>query len=126
MMLLLDTGALIAYERGSRTVQAFLERAHRTGDTVRTSTAAVAQAWRDGSRQARVALLLRGTDESELTRDRARRIGRLLLLAGTADVVDGSIVDLGHDGDEILTSDTDDMQRLATVAGKTLIVTHVS
>jgi predicted nucleic acid-binding protein len=126
MMLLLDTGALIACERGSRTVQAFLERAHRTGDTVRTSTAVVAQAWRDGSRQPRVALLLRGTDESELTRDRARRIGRLLQLAGTAEVVDSSIVDLGHDGDEILMSDTEDIARLATAAGSTLIVTHVS
>ncbi len=45
MSLLLDAGALIAYERGSRTVQAFLERAYRQSDDVRTTTAVVAQSW---------------------------------------------------------------------------------
>jgi fructosamine-3-kinase len=126
MTLLLDAGAFIAYERGSRTVQAFLERASRTGDAVRTSTAVVAQVWQDGSRQARTALLLRGVDEAELTKTQARRIGRLLELAHTSDVVDGAIVELAKDGDEILTSDTEDIRRLAVAAGRTVIVTDVS
>lgn len=128
MTVLLDTGALIAFERGSRTVQAFLERAYRRGEAVGTTTAVVAQAWRDDARQARLASLLGGVDEHELTTGRARRVGRLLRLAGTADVVDASIVDVANDGDEILTSDLGDLgdiERLAQAAGKTLIVTRL-
>jgi hypothetical protein len=124
--LVLDAGALIAYERGSRIVQAHLERTWRAGEVSRTSTGVVAQVWRDGARQARVALLLRGVDEVELTGARARRVGRLLHAAEATDVVDASIVELCHDGDEVLTSDPDDIGRLAGAASKTLIVTRVS
>jgi hypothetical protein len=126
MTLLLDAGALIAFDRGSRTVQAFLERAYRRGESVGTTTAVVAQAWRDDPRQARLASLLRGIDEQELTTIRARRVGRLLRLAGTADIVDATLVDWANDGDEILTGDLDDIQRLAQAAGKTVIVTRVN
>ena len=126
MSLLLDAGALIAYERGSRTVQAFLERAYRRSEDVRTTTAVVAQTWHGDPRQARLALLLRGVDERELTSDQARLVGRLLRTAGTTDVVDATIVDIANDGDEILTSDPSDIRTLAVTARKTLIVTQVS
>jgi hypothetical protein len=39
--------------------------------------------------------------------------------------VDGSLVEAARDGDEILTSDPDDILALATAAKKTLIVTRV-
>ena len=126
MSLVLDAGALIAYERGSRTVQAFLERAHRHSEDVRTTTAAVAQTWHGDPKQARLATLLRGVDERNLTSDQARLVGRLLRQAGTADVVDGTIVDIANDGDEILTSDPADIRVLALTAGKKLLVTRVS
>lgn len=126
MTLVLDAGALIAYERGSRTVQAFLERAYRSGEDVRTPTAVVAQAWHGGSGQARLAYLLAGVDERELTSDRARSVGRLLRQAATTDVVDGSVVDIANDGDEILTADPADIRALAAAAGKRLLVTRVS
>jgi len=126
MSLVLDAGALIAYERGSRTVQAFLERAYRQSDDVCTTTAVVAQGWHGDPRQVLLARLLRGVDERELTSDQARRVGRLLRQAGTADVVDGTLVDVADDGDEILTSDPDDLRRLAAAAGKRVIVTRVS
>ncbi len=126
MSLVLDAGALIAYERGSRTVQAFLERAHRQGEDVRTTTAVVAQTWHGDSKQARLATLLRGVDERDLTSDQARLVGRLLRQAGTADVVDGTIVDIANDGDEILTSDPADIRALALTAGKKLLITRVS
>lgn len=125
MTLVLDAGALIAYERGDRTVRAFLERAGHTGVDVRTTTGAVGQVWRDGARQARLALLLRGLLEVELTRERARHVGTLLGRAGRRDVVDGSIVDAAVDGDEILTTDPDDITALAQHSGKNLIVTQV-
>lgn len=126
MSLVLDAGALIAYERGSRTVQAFLERAHRHGDDVRTTTAVVAQTWRGDARQVRLSSLLRGVDEQHLTSEQARLVGRLLRRAGTADVVDGTVVDIATDGDEVLTSGPDDIRTLATTAGKRLLVTRVS
>ncbi len=125
MTLGLDAGALMAYEHGDRTVRAFLERASRTGVDVRTTTGAVAQVWRDGARQARLTLLLQGLREVELTRDRARRVGTLLGRAGRRDVIDGSIVDAAVDGDEILTTDPDDITALAHNSGKNLIVTRV-
>jgi hypothetical protein len=123
--LVLDAGALMAYEHGDRTVRAFLERAGRTGVDVRTTSGAVAQVWRNGAHQARLALLLQGLLEVELTRERARRVGTLLGRAGRCDVIDGSIVDTALDGDEILTTDPDDIAALAQHSGKNLIVTRV-
>ena len=125
MSLILDSGALIAYERGDRVVRAFLERAQRSETPVVTTTAAVARALRDASRQGRVVRLLRGLDQVQLTEERARSIGVLLGAAGMADVVDGSIVDAAPDGAEILTSDTRDIAALAESAAKTVIVTPV-
>ena len=126
MSLVLDAGALIAYERGSRTVQAFLERAYRHSDDVRTTTAVVAQTWHGDPKQARLATLLHGVDERDLTSSQARLVGRLLRQTATTDVVDGTLVDIASDGDEILTSDPDDIRALAMTAGKTLLVTRVS
>ena len=125
MTLVLDTGALLAFDRGDRTVRALLERAVRTGVDVVTTTGAVAQAWRGGDCQARLALLLMGTLEVELTRQRSRSIGVLLGESGARDVVDASIVDAARDGDEILTSDPDDIVLLAHSSGKTLVITPV-
>jgi hypothetical protein len=125
MSLLLDTGALIAFERGSRVVQAFLERAHRSGQEVRTTVGVVAQAWRRPSAQAKLALLLKGLEEAPFESAAARRVGVLLGRAGIADVVDGALIDAARDGDEILTSDPVDLVTLAEAAGKTLIVTRV-
>jgi hypothetical protein len=125
MSLVLDTGALIAFDEGDRTARAILERANRNGVAVSTTTGAVAQAWRDGSRQARLALLLKGVLEVELTRDRRRSVGRLLGRSGRTDVVDASVVDAAADGDEILTSDPDDIADLVVGSGKTLLITVV-
>ncbi|MDQ6910516.1 MAG: twitching motility protein PilT [Actinomycetota bacterium] len=126
MSLLLDAGALIAYERGSQTVQAFLENAYRDSDDVRTTTAIVAQTWHGDARQVRLARLLRGVDERELTTEQARTVGRLLRNARSADVVAGTLVDIAKDGDEVLTSDPADIRALAVAAGKWLTITPVA
>lgn len=125
MSLVLDTGALLAFERGDRTVVALLERTSRAGVRVATTSGAVAQAWRGGPRRARLALLLRGTSEVELDRERSRAVGVLLGTAAKRDVVDGSIVDAAADGDEILTSDPDDIAALVSASGKTVLITRV-
>ena len=126
MTLLLDTGALVAYERGSKRVQAFLEAARKRGERVRTTTPVVAQAWRGGPRSAPVARLLHGVDEVAFSPERARAVGALLAAARTADVVDASVIEVAGDGDEVLTSDPADLAVLAAAAGKTLIVTLIS
>ena len=125
MSLVLDAGALIAYDRGDRAVRAFLERAFRQEDTVRTSTVVVAQVWRDGARQANLARLLKGLDEVDVSPTASRRVGVLLAKAATADVIDAALVDLVRDGDEVLTSDPDDIVHLLLTAGVTAIVTTV-
>ncbi|MBX3192912.1 MAG: hypothetical protein KF819_38360 [Labilithrix sp.] len=125
MTLLLDAGAFIAFERGSRVVQAFLERAQRGGEPVRTTAGVVAQVWRRPAAQATLSRLLRGIEELPLESSGARRTGVLLGVAKRTDVVDGSLVDAARDGDEILTSDPGDLVALARAAGKTLLVTRI-
>ena len=118
MSSILDAGALIAYERRDQTVRAYLERAERTEIPVLTTAGVVAQVWREPARQALLARLLRGADEVELTRERARAVGLLLGASRSADVVDGSVVDAAENGDEILTSDPDNITPLATAASR--------
>lgn len=125
MTLVLDAGALMAYERGDQTIRAFLERASRSGVDVRTTTGAVAQVWRGDARQTRLARLLRGLSEVELTRERARRVGTLLGQARHRAVIDGSLIDAATDGDEILTTDPDDITALAAHSRKNLIITRI-
>ena len=125
MALLLDAGAFIAVERGDPRAVAYLRRARRLGIPLRTTTAVVAQVWRSGARQARLARLANITREHSLDDGAARRIGLLLGQAGTADVVDGSLVELAQEGDEILTSDPADMIHLARAAGKRIHVTRI-
>jgi hypothetical protein len=58
--LVLDTGALIALDRGDRKLGALLALAVRDGHEVLTSSACVAQVWRDPSRQTRFTRALGG------------------------------------------------------------------
>ena len=125
MSLILDAGALIAYDRGEHLVEILIRRAQRRDVEVRTTSGAVAQVWRGGPRQARLAMLLAGVVEVPLDPARARRIGTLLGIATTADVVDGSVVDVAWDGDEILTSDPRDIAHLVEARGTVVAVTPV-
>jgi hypothetical protein len=125
MSLVLDSGALIAYERGSRVVQAILLGAAERRDAIRVPAAVIAQVWREGRKQASLARLLRGVEEVPLSPVRARIIGELLRVAKASDVVDAAVIELANDGDEILTSDPDDLVALAAHGDKTLIITPV-
>jgi hypothetical protein len=116
--LILDTGALIAFDRGDRQVPALLEAARRRRDQVVTSSGCVAQAWRGGGpRQALLARLLAGTTEVGLDRRTSRATGDLSQASKTADVVDAHLALLAHDGDVVLTSDTRDLRRLLRARG---------
>jgi hypothetical protein len=116
--LVFDTGALIALDRGDRRVGAMLAAAAQDGVEVVTSSACIAQAWRDPTRQARLVRALAGFLEWPLDPPRARRCGLLLMSTGTSDIVDAAIVGLVSDGDTILTSDPEDIERLVRTAGR--------
>jgi predicted nucleic acid-binding protein len=112
MALLLDAGALIAVEKRERRLRARLQVAQREGLPVRTGATALAQVWRSGSRQANLARVLAGIDVLPLDEAHARRAGELLGVTGTSDVVDAHMAVLARRGDEVLTSDPEDLRRL--------------
>jgi hypothetical protein len=126
MSLILDAGALIAYERGSPPMLLLLRLARDTGIPLKTSAAVTGQVWRNPARQVALGRLLRAVEEVPLTPTRARAIGQLLGAAKASDVVDASVVEMAASGDEILTSDPDDLVRLARHSGKLLRITPVA
>jgi predicted nucleic acid-binding protein len=105
---LLDTGALIAFERNDRRVVAIVKRAIDLGERLVVPAGVVAQAWRDGRRQVRLARLLgaRELRVEALDDTAARATGQLLGATGTADVVDASAALLAQRQDlSVVTSD---------------------
>jgi hypothetical protein len=111
----LDTGALIAIERGDRRMQALLDEASAASVTLSVPAGVLAQAWRGTSRQARLARFLGLPVVAVVPLDEptARAVGVLCGRAGTHDVVDASTVVCArlHD-DVVLTGDLDDLRRL--------------
>ena len=118
MTLVLDSGALIALERNQRSMWTRLKAAHGSGIPPLTHAGVLGQAWRGGPRQARLARALKGVDVEPLDSERGRASGELLATSGLSDVIDAALVLLSDDGDEIVTSDVDDLAELAVAAGR--------
>lgn len=113
--LTLDTGALIAMGRGSARMTALLGRVAAGGMSLSVPAGAVAQAWRDGGRQARLARLLSASETEVVTMDHAtaRAIGAICGQTGVDDVVDVSVVLCARGRrDTIVTSDGRDLRRI--------------
>jgi predicted nucleic acid-binding protein len=109
-----DAGALIALDRGLATVRGFVLLADRAKAALSTSSAVVAQVWRGGSRQARLARFLSSNLVTEIPLDAeaSRRIGVLAAAVGSRDVVDGHVAIIALEMDAVvLTSDPDDIAR---------------
>jgi hypothetical protein len=118
LTLVLDAGALLAFERGDRDALALLKGELVAGRTPVTHGGIVGQVWRGGSgRQARLARLLPGVRVTPLDERLGRRAGVLLGRARRADVIDAALVLLAEDGDTILTSDPRGVRPLAVNAG---------
>ncbi len=118
--LVLDAGALIALDRNDRVVWAMLRVAADDASTVQVPAGAIAQAWRDGRRQALLSRALAHWDDVPLDGVVARAAGLLCGRAGTADVIDASVALTAaglarHEDVAIVTSDPDDMRRLLSV-----------
>jgi len=117
----LDTGALIALERGAASIRPYILLARQADTMLITSSAVVAQVWRGGSRQARLARFLASDLVAELPLDpeAARQIGLLAATTGSKDVVDAhvALIALDHDA-AVLTSDPDDIARWGVPADR--------
>lgn len=111
----LDTGALIAIERGDPRLQALLGEADAAGAELAVPADVIAQSWRGGTRQARLARFLRLASVAVVSLDepQARAAGALCGRAGTADIVDASVVICARDrGHAVISSDPDDLTAL--------------
>ena len=129
-MLVLDAGALIALDRNDRGAWAMLRVAADDATTVLVPAGVIAQAWRDGRRQALLSRALSHCDEVPLDGVVARAAGLLCGRAGTTDVIDASVAvtaaGVARHGDvAIITSDPDDIRRLLSVLDVATRVVHV-
>ncbi|MGH2769031.1 MAG: PIN domain-containing protein [Actinomycetota bacterium] len=109
----LDAGALIAFERNQRNVVAVVARACEIGDVLAIPAGALAQVWRDGSRQARLVRLLASPLVEVVPLDdyTARAVGQLCGVAGVDDIVGVSVVLCARQrGHQVLTSDPEDLR----------------
>ena len=92
--IVLDTGALIALERGDKQMIALLRRALAQGRAFRVPAGVVGKAWRNGRVQVTLGRFLRseGVEIVPLDEQLARSCGELCGAAGASDVIDASVV----------------------------------
>ena len=115
----LDTGALIALDRGNRRMIALLAEAVKQRRNFRIPAGVVGQAWRNGRTQTNLARFLRTESVEIVSLDAplARSCGELCGNAGTADIIDASVVLIARERlDIIVTSDPDDIRKLDPVS----------
>lgn len=117
-----DTGALLAAEAGRRAVWALHARALHRGSRPVVPAGVLAQSWRGGP-QPELSRLLRGCRIEDLTEQRARSAGAACARSGSPDIVDSAVV-VGalarHD--LVVTSDREDLLRVAGSLGRRLAV----
>ncbi len=87
-------------------------------------TVVLGQAWRGGP-QARLSRLVHGCNVDPLTESQARAAGKALAASASSDLVDAAVVvtALARE-DLVVTSDPDDLSRIAAALGRDLAV-HV-
>lgn len=116
--MILDAALLIAVDRGERAAQSFLSATWEEGAVLHTTAPVVAQVWRDGSRQARLAKFLGTVEVHDFTLTDAPVVGDLLRRSQTSDVVDAHLVALAlRLPDSILTADAPDFSALTSHFG---------
>jgi predicted nucleic acid-binding protein len=111
----LDSGALISFERGNARMRALLREALESGARVVIPAGVLAQVWRDPAKQVALGALSRGATTSVVPLDHvlAEAIGILCGKRKTSDVVDASVVlTARREAAVIVTSDVDDLRHL--------------
>jgi hypothetical protein len=124
-VLVLDAGAFIAHDRGDKLVRETLEAVLRRGGRVVSPSPVVAQVWRNGSRQAQLARLLRSVDVLAPDLEDAKSAGLLCAKSNTSAVVDALVALCTSDGAVVLTSDVEDLKHLVKTLDRAVVVRHV-
>ncbi len=107
--MILDAGPLVALDRGESAARSFLAAAVRADEVLHTTAPVLAQVWRDGARQARLARIARSLIVHPFAADDYTAVGHLLRRSGTGDVVNAHLAVLAtRVGHSILTSDAGD------------------
>lgn len=120
-----DTGMLVAAERNVRSAWTMHRRALAQGVLVTVPAAVLAQAWRGGP-QPLLSRLLRGCVIDPLDEPVARSAGAACRSSGSSDIVDSSVVTgAASRGDAIVTSDPNDLRRIAMAIGQNIPVQAV-
>src|SRR2546423_8386641 len=115
----LDTGALIALDRGDKSMIALLRQALAQGFAFRVPSGVLGQAWRDGRVQVTLGRFLRSEEVEIIPLDAqlARACGELCGATNTSDIIDASVVILARERQEpIVTSEPSDLRRLDPAA----------
>ena len=110
-----DAGALIEFDRGDSRMRALVRLARDRASTLVIPAGALAQAWRDGSRQARLAALVGSetTIVEVLDEPAAKAAGVLCGRSRTSDIVDASVVVAARAyGAVVVTTDPGDLRRI--------------
>lgn len=110
-----DAGALIAVDRDDRRIAVLIGRATERGGTVTVPATVLAQVIRAPQRQVRLMRFIRRRSTRVVPLDGAvaPRVGRLLAVSGTSDVVDAHVVVCARGaGQTVITSDAGDLRRL--------------
>ena len=122
-----DSGVLIALDRGDKRAWGWLTRAVDRGEAPLVSAAAVAEAWRGGRRQARLAAALQVCDVRIVDQPLAPRAGEALATTGGEDPVDALVAaTAAADGALLVTGDPDDMRAFADRHFRSLRVAALS
>jgi hypothetical protein len=126
LTLVLDSGAFIAIEKNDRAMWRRLKVQLLAKRVPVSHGGVVGQAWRGGrGRQALLAKVLAGIDVRAVDEPLGRAAGELLARVRGTDVIDVALVLLADNGDDIATSDADDLEPLATALGRHVELIHV-
>ena len=116
MSVLLDAGAFIAMESGYQPMERWIKGARQSGTALKTHGGVIAQVWRGGRDQARLARALQMVETVPLNEELGRQAGLLLARSGLSDAIDAALVAMAEHGDEIITSDPDDLDMLVSAS----------
>ena len=111
----LDAGALIGLERGDEKMTALLEASLSADFRFLVPAAVLAQVWRDGAKQTRLARFLKTPEVAvlPLSEQQAKAAGALCGMTKSSDVVDASVVIVAREHRcAVVTSDPGDLGRL--------------
>ncbi len=116
---MLDTGALVAAERGDRRFWILYKIARDRAITPLIPTPVLAEVWRGGGpRQTLLSRALQGCEPLPPGEEVAKRAGALLAATGGDNAVDALVVAAAEQShDEVVTADVTDLVELAAHAG---------